>query len=90
MAAALPFVGAGLAALNVIQGAKAQGQQNRISQEQLEAIRQQQRLGRLLGRTGAVGNPFSAAYGPLFDQADAAAAPQPQQGRILRQFGLTP
>lgn len=66
MPAALPFIGAGLGLINTVEGASAQGKQNKISQEQLQQIAAQQRLGRLLGQTGAVGNPFSSVYGPMF------------------------
>ena len=68
MAPALPFIGAGLAGLNAIQGARQQSQQNKINQQTLEQLAQRRYLGRLLGREGAVGNPFSASYAPLFEQ----------------------
>lgn len=76
--AALPYIGAGLAGLSAVQGASQQSKQNQINQEQLQQIAQQRHLGRLLGRTGASGNPFSPVYAGAFDHMDREAAAKPK------------
>lgn len=68
MVAALPFIGAGLGALDTIEGASAQSKQNKISEQELQAALAQRRLGRMIGRQGAVGNPFSQTYAPMFEE----------------------
>ena len=69
MAAALPFIGAGLGLINTVEGASAQGKQNAISDQQLQQAAYQQHLGRLLGMQNASGNPFGAVYAQDFQGA---------------------
>jgi hypothetical protein len=64
----LPWVGAGLSLLQAYQGAKGLSQQRKIAQQQLAQIQQERMLGRLLGQTGAAGNPFSPVYRGAFQQ----------------------
>ena len=72
---ALPIVSAGLGIYSAIKGAQQQGNANRINAAQLQQLQAQQQaqnqirqqaLGRLMqAPTGAVGNPFSSAYGKV-------------------------
>ena len=68
MAPALPFIGAGLGLYSTIKGSQQQGRATKDYEQQLaqqERIRNMV-LGRLTqGPQGAVGNPFSSAYGPI-------------------------
>lgn len=75
MGPALPFIGAGLGIYSAIKGGQQQGRATKDYEQQLaqqEQIRNMV-LGRITqGPQGAVGNPFSPAYGPI--QAPEALA----------------
>jgi len=65
----LPILAGGLGLLSALEGSSQQGEQNQINEEQLQLARYQQHLGKLLGMTGASGNPFSSVYSPIFQGA---------------------
>ena len=67
MPQALPFIGAGLGVLDTVEGAISQGKQRKALQQEMDAAQAQRRLGKLLGRQGAVGNPFGQTYAPMFE-----------------------
>lgn len=90
MAAALPFVSAGLGLYSAIKGGQAQDQAQGMTEQQLQ---QQQQirdmvLGRLTkGPAGNPQNPFSAQYGPI-QAPSTQGQPSLQQQAVLRNMGF--
>ena len=81
-ASALAALGAIGSITSSMSGAGLQDQSLGIQQDLLNQAKEQRKLGALLGETGAVGNPFSSQYGPLFQQAlgDMAGSPAAPTG----------
>ena len=74
-ATAAAIIGAATSVGSSLSGSKDVSAGNAINQDLLNQMAQQRKLGALIGQEGAVGNPFSGQYGPLFSQSGVLADP---------------
>ena len=91
MAAALPFVSAGLGLYSAIKGGQAQDQAQGMTQQELEQQQQIRNmvLGRLTkGPAGNPQNPFSSQYGPIQTQSPQQALQDQIKSRFAA-LGIT-